>query len=272
MPELPEVETTCRGIVEHLKARQIKKIDVYEPRLRYPVTENLSMAAEGQTITGVSRRAKYIIIQLLKGQILIHLGMSGHLKILKHFLAKEKHAHIDLTLDNGKILRYCDPRKFGLWLYHPDSSEHPLLKQLGPEPLSEQFHLAYLLSKAKNKKKPIKSFLMSNDIVVGIGNIYATEILFLAGIHPLSPAQNLSKQQLQIIIEKTKSVLNKAIAAGGTTLKDFFSSEGKPGYFAQSLWVYARQDQACLICSTEIKSTKIAGRNSSYCPECQPLF
>lgn len=271
MPELPEVETTCRAISPFLHHKTIANITLRHTQLRLPISADLQLAT-GQTILAVNRRAKYLIIELTHGRLLIHLGMSGHLRILTTATLPGKHDHIDLTLTDGILLRYHDPRRFGLWLYTttlPD--EHPFFSHLGPEPLSNDFNGDYLYQKAHKKTQSIKSFIMTNETVVGVGNIYATESLFLAGIHPLYPAGLVSKDDMDCLATFIKQVLQQAIIAGGTTLRDFYTADGKPGYFANELQVYGRKHQACFRCQSPIEIVKIAGRSSTFCPQCQPF-
>lgn len=272
MPELPEVETTKQGIKPHLEGQIITRIIVRHPVLRVPVPENLEALCSGKQIKAVLRRAKYILIQLTTGYILIHLGMSGHLRIISKDTKPEKHDHIDVILSNGFALRFCDPRRFGLFLYLAENPhQHPLLSHLGPEPLSEDFNSEYLYQRARNKTQAIKSFIMSNEVVVGVGNIYATESLFLAGIHPKTPTKNISLQAIHSLTKQIKQVLQQAIEAGGTTLRDFYAFDGKPGYFSISLKVYGRKNQPCFHCNHPIEALIIAGRNSAFCPLCQLL-
>jgi formamidopyrimidine-DNA glycosylase len=273
MPELPEIETTKRGIIPFLLNQTIAAVIVRQPKLRLPVPANLDALCAGQRIIDISRRAKYLLIHLSKGYILIHLGMSGHLRIVGKETPLRKHDHVDLLLEQDTILRYNDPRRFGLWLHiDKNPSEHPCLRHLGPEPLTEAFNTEYLYERTRGKSQGIKSFIMDNKIVVGIGNIYAAESLFLAGIHPKSLAGNLSKKQIGKLITHIKSVLNQAINVGGTTLRDFYAVDGKPGYFANKLHVYSRQHDECYTCKSLIQTTVIAGRNSAFCPTCQPLI
>ncbi|KTC66445.1 formamidopyrimidine-DNA glycosylase (plasmid) [Legionella adelaidensis] len=269
MPELPEVETTKRGIAPYLKNKVIDKIIVRQDKLRVEVTPRLHELCSGQTIVDIHRRGKFLILQLTRGSILIHLGMSGHLYLSQQSDLK-KHDHIDLCLKNGTILRYNDPRRFGLWVYVTENPAHSLhLKNLGPEPLSSDFNSQYLFLQSRNRKQCIKSFLMNNTTVVGVGNIYATESLFLAGIHPQKMAGMLTPKECDNLCEQIKSVLLAAIHAGGTTLKDFLSVEGKPGYFSHSLRIYGKENQPCSQCNTPIKKVTIAGRSSAFCPHCQ---
>lgn len=272
MPELPEVETTTQGIAPFLKACTIRSVIIRNPNLRIKLTDDFPRLCSGRVILEVYRRAKYILCRLDKGYILIHLGMSGHLRVVPSDAPINKHDHIDIVLDSNLALRYCDPRRFGLIIHiENDPLAHPLLSHLGPEPLSADFNSLYLIQKTKNKSKPIKSVLMDNQIVVGVGNIYASECLFLAKIHPATPAKNISSTTLQLLVTKIKSVLEYAINQGGTTLRDFYGSDGKPGYFSLSLQVYGRKNQTCYQCNTLIDSVRIAGRQSAFCPACQVL-
>ena len=272
MPELPEVETTKQGIKPHLEGQIIREIAVHNSKFRIPVPDNINELCAGRKISALTRRAKYILIQLSSGHILIHLGMSGHLRIVSANSTPEKHEHITLALTNGQALRFCDPRRFGLFIYIDENPhQHKLLAHLGPEPLSDQFNGSYLYQRAKNKNKPIKSFIMDNEIVVGVGNIYATESLFLAKIHPNTAARNITETACNVLAMHIKDVLKKAIASGGTTLRDFYAFDGKPGYFSISLQVYGRKNQPCFQCQHLIKTAVIGGRSSAFCPSCQEL-
>ncbi len=269
MPELPEVETTRRGISHFLVNQVITQVNVRHRQLRFPIPA-LESLCTGQIIQAISRRGKYLLLELTTGYLLIHLGMSGHLRIAPAGNAAGKHDHIDLLLDNQRILRYNDPRRFGLWLYLTDDPFlHPLLAQLGPEPLSKSFSAIYLSNLAKGKKKAIKSFIMDSKVVVGVGNIYASESLFWAGIHPQTPANRLSMKQYTALVKQIKTVLRQAIEAGGTTLRDFHAHDGKPGYFINQLQVYGRKNLPCARCQTPIQVMIIGGRNSAFCPVCQ---
>lgn len=272
MPELPEVETTKEGIKIHLEKRVIERVIVRNPQLRLPVNSNLNELCSQQTIQTISRRAKYILIRLDEGYLIIHLGMSGHLRVIPTDTPAGKHDHIDLCLDNNLALRYCDPRRFGLFHYSATDPQKQFFNHLGPEPLSEAFTSEYLYQKARTKNQAIKSFIMSNETVVGVGNIYATESLFFSGIHPITPAKMLTYQQCDELTKHIKDILSSAIQAGGTTLKDFYSFDGKPGYFSLSLQAYGRKNQPCLHCKTRIETQMIAGRASAYCPQCQPMI
>ncbi|MDP3268227.1 MAG: bifunctional DNA-formamidopyrimidine glycosylase/DNA-(apurinic or apyrimidinic site) lyase [Legionella sp.] len=272
MPELPEVETTKEGIKPHLEGQTISTIVVRNAQFRQSIPSNIDELCAGKRIQSLSRRAKYILIHLSRGYILIHLGMSGHLRIVPQNTPPQKHDHVDLIMHNGCLLRFTDPRRFGLFLYLEDNPhQHSLFSLLGPEPLSDQFNSAYLQQRIKNRNQPIKSLIMNNEIVVGVGNIYATESLFLAGIHPLTPAKKLSQIQCNLLTEHIKKVLKLAIKAGGTTLKDFYSFDGNPGHFRISLQVYGRKKESCFKCNKTIESVVIGGRQSAYCPQCQNL-
>lgn len=272
MPELPEVETTCQGISLHIKNKKITNVIINTWKLRWPITKNLKNKLNNQTIQKITRRGKYIVLSLNKGSLIIHLGMSGKLTIIskENYSPPNKHDHFELSFSNNKILRYCDPRKFGTIQYtSKEFLKHKLLKNLGVEPLSTKFNGKFLHNNAQNKKCNIKQFIMNAKIVVGIGNIYANEILFLAKINPLIPAFKISLTQFNNISKATKIILKKAIKMGGTTLKDFYSVDNKPGYFSQTLSVYGRKDQNCIKCKTLLKEVKINNRSTIYCPNCQ---
>lgn len=272
MPELPEVETTCRALEAFLLNKTIQTVVVRQAQLRLPVPAELSSKCPGQSIQSIQRRGKYIIIQLSEGYLLIHLGMSGHIRLLIKPEIAKKHDHIELQFNDQTILRYNDPRRFGLWLYSEQSPlNHPLLARIGVEPLSREFTADYLYERANKKKQGIKTFIMDSQIVVGVGNIYATESLFQAKINPLTPVSSITLLHFAKLIKIIQSVLKKAIHAGGTTLRDFSSGDGKPGYFAQQLLAYGRQGKPCTRCSHSLTSIKITGRSSTFCPLCQPL-
>jgi len=270
MPELPEVETTCKGIAPEIIDQRILQIDVRHPMLRRPVPKELNKVCAGQNICSVTRRGKYILIHLENGTLIIHLGMSGHLRIVPSAIPAEKHDHIDLLLASNHILRYTDPRRFGLWEYcSANALEHPLLSSLGPEPLESAFDGRYLWELSRKYRVAVKNFVMNNKIVVGVGNIYANESLFEAGIHPGRPATSLSEQECHQLCTAIKQVLQKAIKAGGTTLKDFLNPNGKPGYFRQTLKVYGQTHKPCQQCQSLIQSLIIGGRNTFFCLDCQ---
>ncbi|MBU2979841.1 bifunctional DNA-formamidopyrimidine glycosylase/DNA-(apurinic or apyrimidinic site) lyase [Alteromonas sp. C1M14] len=268
MPELPEVEVSRLGITPWLKDQTITRVIVRDKRLRWPVPQEVQLAS-GQVIKQIHRRAKYLLIETDLGSIVMHLGMSGKLRVIDANYPVAKHDHIDIVLASGKCLRFNDPRRFGACLWQPVGDTLPLLTKLGPEPLTEAFNSDHLVALAKGRKSPIKSFIMDNAVVVGVGNIYANEALFLAGIDPRRAAGRVSVKRLEVLTQAIKAVLAKAIEQGGTTLKDFAQSDGNPGYFAQQLQVYGRAGDECLQCDTPIKSVVIGQRNTFYCPSCQ---
>ena len=270
MPELPEVETTLRGISPHIVGQKVASLSIRQAKLRYPIPGNIKDILPSQKLLGATRRAKYLLLQFEQGNLIIHLGMSGSLRIVSDNTAIEKHDHFDLCFGNGKVLRYRDPRRFGIidWT-STQVLEHRLLKDLGPEPFDEMFTAEYLFQCTRKRKIPIKTLIMDNHIVVGVGNIYASESLFLSGIRPGRSASRLSRSEANRLVENIRKVLEQAITQGGTTLRDFTNSEGKPGYFAQELKVYGRSGQNCPQCGDIIKSKIIAQRNSFYCPRCQ---
>ena len=270
MPELPEVETTRRGIAPHVEGRQVSQVIVRQEKLRWPVSPEITTQLPGLSIKQVKRRAKYLLLETDQGTLIIHLGMSGSLRIIAASVKPEKHEHVDIIFDNGQCLRYKDPRRFGSLLWSSTAIEnHKLIQHLGPEPLSDLFHIDDLYPKTKQKKTPIKSLIMDGQIVVGVGNIYASEALFQSGIHPKRAAQNISKKRLIKLVSAIKNILNQAIQQGGTTLKDFVNSEGNPGYFQQTLNVYGQKGKPCPICQTPIKQITLAQRSTFYCPQCQ---
>jgi formamidopyrimidine-DNA glycosylase len=242
---------------------------VRQRRLRWPVISTLSKQISAQRVIAVRRRAKYLLIELESGMLIIHLGMSGSLKVIES-QPPQKHDHIDVVLDNDQVLRYHDPRRFGAFIWYTGNiGEHPLLKALGPEPLAKGFNPRYLRTAANGRKRAIKQQLMDQKIVVGIGNIYANEALYLSGIDPRRMVQNISEDEYQVLVKQIKQVLRNAIKVGGTTLRDFSNAEGKPGYFSQQLQVYGRTDKHCNHCGTLIKRIVQGQRASFYCPQCQ---
>jgi formamidopyrimidine-DNA glycosylase len=269
MPELPEVETTCRGIRPHIKDKTIQSATVRQAKLRWPIPQDLNDKLRGQRLREVHRRAKYLLLDFDNGCLIIHLGMSGSLRILSAPEEPAKHDHVDIAFDDGYCLRYHDPRRFGAILWSDTPGDHELLHELGPEPLSEDFNGEHLFKLAKNKTTPVKSFLMNGRNVVGVGNIYASEALFMAGIHPNRAAGKISLARYTLLSQTVKDVLSAAIQQGGTTLKDFVGGDGKPGYFAQQLLVYGKANEACSKCERPIKQVTIAQRSSFYCPHCQ---
>jgi len=269
MPELPEVEVCRLGISPHLIGKEVQDIVIRNHQLRWPIPEEIAQA-KGQIVLTVERRAKYLLIRCESGTILLHLGMSGTIRVVKQSTAVAKHDHFDLVLENSNVLRLNDPRRFGavLWLDN-HNDEQGLLSKLGPEPLSDDFSNGYLFQKAQGRKVPIKTFVMNNHIVVGVGNIYANEALFKAGILPTALAGNINEERLNALTHIIKAVLAAAIKQGGTTLKDFTQADGRPGYFAQSLQVYGRAGQACHCCNTTLEEIRQSNRSSVFCPSCQ---
>ncbi|MDF1828173.1 MAG: bifunctional DNA-formamidopyrimidine glycosylase/DNA-(apurinic or apyrimidinic site) lyase [Legionellaceae bacterium] len=275
MPELPEVETVMRGLVPHLNGVIIHDVVVRCPKLRWPIPSDLNTKLNQQTIINLSRRGKYLLMQLSNGTLIIHLGMSGSLRLfsLNPTNPPKAHDHLDLVLSNHMLLRYNDPRRFGAILWTEDNPhQHKLLKTMGIEPFDINFTGAYLKHLALKRRTPIKSFIMNNKIVVGVGNIYAAEALFLAGIHPLTPSNLLTTQQCDQLASSIKTILSQAISNGGTTLKDFINSEGKPGYFSQKLHVYGRAGLPCTVCQSALESIKLGQRSTVFCATCQPLI
>lgn len=270
MPELPEVETTRCGIEPCVQGRVIKAAVVRQRALRWPVPRNLNALLAGNKVQAVTRRGKYLLLKLETGTLLIHLGMSGHLSVIRATVAPQKHDHVDILFEQGTVLRLTDPRRFGavLWV-KGNPLDHVLLAHLGPEPLEDEFDGAYLFNISRGRKAAVKSFIMDSKIVVGVGNIYVNEALFLAGIRPSRGAGRLNREQCDTLANTIKKVLAKAIAAGGTTLRDFRSVEGRAGYFQQELQVYGRGGMPCLQCGSLLKETRLGQRSTLYCPLCQ---
>lgn len=273
MPELPEVETTKNGLMPLIIGRKIIDIELRTDKLRKPLVWQELAQLIHLTIENITRRAKYLIIDFIDSQyrLLIHLGMSGHLRVVPSNTELKKHEHVIIKLDNEQSLRYQDPRKFGLFLLLNEIELEHYFSHLGPEPLENEFNARYLYQDSRGRKIAIKSFIMQQEIVVGVGNIYATEALFLSKIHPAFHVGELSQSQISTLVENIKLVLQRGIIAGGTTLKDFSNPEGKAGYFQQQLQVYGRVGENCHDCNTVIESLKIGGRTSSFCPQCQKL-
>ncbi len=269
MPELPEVETTRRGIEPHILGQRVSRVCVRQPRLRWPVSPELARSLPGQRIQAVERRAKYLLLHTGAGSLIIHLGMSGSLRLVAARTPAEKHDHVDIVLAGGTCLRYRDPRRFGALLWSPQGGRHPLLQGLGPEPLSADFHGDHLYRQSRKRRCAIKTLIMNNAVVVGVGNIYANEALFLARIHPERAAGRLGRESCQRLAQAIKQVLAAAIEQGGTTLRDFTASDGQPGYFAQQLHVYGKAGQPCPVCGHTLRGKKIGQRASHYCPHCQ---
>jgi formamidopyrimidine-DNA glycosylase len=270
MPELPEVETTLRGISPHILNKTVKMIQFHVEKLRWPIPIGASRYLPGQKLNRVTRRSKYLIMDFDAGSMLVHLGMSGSLSIKENnqYIHK-KHDHVELLFNDGTTLSYNDPRRFGAWLWQANK-HHPELDKLGPEPLTIDFTPQRLYELSQKRKRAIKNQIMDNQIVVGVGNIYATEALFHARIHPNTPCNQITFDQTKLLVKCIQDVLGKAIQQGGTTLKDFSQANGKPGYFAQQLEVYGRAGEQCTICNTEIEKMVLGQRTSAFCPNCQP--
>ncbi|RJL55137.1 bifunctional DNA-formamidopyrimidine glycosylase/DNA-(apurinic or apyrimidinic site) lyase [Pectobacterium carotovorum] len=268
MPELPEVETSRRGISPYLIDHTILYAEVRNSRLRWPVSAEI-LSLSDEPVLSVRRRAKYLLIELNRGWIIVHLGMSGSLRVLPEYSEPEKHDHVDLVMDSGKVLRYTDPRRFGAWLWTDNLETCSVLAHLGPEPLEAEFSADYLYQASRGKKTAIKQWIMDNKVVVGVGNIYASESLFAAGIHPDRAAGSLNENDAAILVGVIKQVLQLSIEQGGTTLRDFLQSDGKPGYFAQELRVYGRNGEPCRTCGTLIETAKHGQRSTFFCRRCQ---
>lgn len=269
MPELPEVETTRRGLRPHLVGRTVVAVDVRQPRLRWPIAAELRAYLPGRHIDAIERRAKYLLVRTKAGSAVLHLGMSGSLRVVPADKPPGTHDHVDWRLDSGLVLRYTDPRRFGCQLWQEPGKIHPLLADLGPEPLSYTFDGDYLWARSRRRCVAVKTFLMNQRIVVGVGNIYASEALFAAGIRPWRAAGTISRARYARLADEIKRILEYAIRRGGTTLRDFISPDGAPGYFEQELSVYGRGGMPCKTCGTPIMATVIGQRSTFHCPRCQ---
>jgi len=274
MPELPEVETTRRGLAPHVEGRRIAAVTLRRPDLRWPIPPEVARELPGQRIEAVRRRAKYLLMDTAAGSALLHLGMSGSLRVLPASTPVAAHDHVDIALDGGRgaagrVLRFNDPRRFGCLLWQPPGETHPLLRGLGPEPLSDDFDGDYLFALSRGRRAPVKAFLMDQGIVVGVGNIYAAESLFRAGISPLRAAGKVSRERYAALADAVKAILAHAIARGGTTLRDFLSPDGAPGYFEQELSAYGRGGEPCPRCGRPLKQASIGQRATVWCGHCQ---
>lgn len=268
MPELPEVETTRRAIAPFVVGQTLQAVSVRQPHLRWPVPDMQPLL--GQTVQHLERRAKYLIFAFPSGYLLLHLGMSGMLSWVPSNTPAARHDHIDWQFSATHSLRLTDSRRFGAVIWTPTLAEHPRLAHLGPEPLGGEWTVPYCVSAAQGSRQPIKAWLMSANRVVGIGNIYANEALFKARCHPLTPAGRLSVSQWIALIQASRAVLEAALQKGGTTLKDFRQPDGRRGYFSIDLQVYGRQDQPCVVCATVLQGLRLGGRQTVFCPQCQP--
>jgi formamidopyrimidine-DNA glycosylase len=270
MPELPEVETTRRGVAPHVVGRHVAELHVYDPRLRWPVPPDLRTRVRGRTIEAVERRSKYLLFRMGANTLLMHFGMTGSLGLYTSPPPRRPHDHVDIVLDDGTTLRYHDPRRFGALLWVRGSgATHPLLRDLGPEPFDSAFDAPYLWRATRGRRAAIKLLLMDNHLVVGVGNIYANESLFRAGIRPSLPAGRLSMARAARLVAEVRNVLSEAIAKGGSTLRDYVDSRGEPGSFQLEYFVYDRAGAPCRICGKPIRSTRHGQRASYYCPGCQ---
>jgi len=267
MPELPEVETTKNGLAKLLTNRTITNVEIFNSNLRWPIEKSIITKLSNQTISSFSRRGKYILFNLNQGHLMIHLGMSGKINVLDINEPLKKHDHFLLHF-NKEVMRFNDPRRFGS-IFYLESLNHKLLNSLGVEPLEDSFHENYLFENSRNKTQNVKAFIMDSKIVVGVGNIYACESLYKAGINPKTRANKISNQRYMNLTNNIKEVLRKAIKAGGTTLQDFAKVDGKPGYFSQELSVYGRENENCYNCNGKIKRIVQNQRSTFYCPKCQ---
>jgi len=270
VPELPEVEITRRGLVPHLVGRRVEAVVVRNRNLRWPIARNLGKRISGSTIGSVERRAKYLLIACGSGWLIVHLGMSGSLRVLPRATPAGKHDHFDLVIDSGLIVRLTDPRRFGAVLWEArDPRTHPLLADLAPEPLGAGFDAGWLHAHTRGRSAAIKAVLMDNHTVVGVGNIYASESLFRAGIHPKTAAGKISRERCDRLVKAIRETLSAAIDAGGSTLRDFVGSDGNPGYFQQSYYAYGRVGEPCRVCGQTIRLLRQGQRATFFCPQCQ---
>ncbi len=269
MPELPEVETTRRGLEPLLVGQTIAAVEIRDPRLRWPVETTLPALVEAQRIRSLERRGKYLIINLDDGAMLIHLGMSGRLRYIADSTPPANHDHFDVSFSSGSKLRFNDPRRFGSLHFADTPRSHWLLKNLGPEPLGDEFTAEYLFRISRGRRVAVKQLIMNGNIVVGVGNIYASEALYRAGIRPTRPAGRIAKHRYMGLVDAVRSVLEEAIQAGGTTLRDFLDSDGRAGYFQQELSVYGRSGEPCDRCGRPIRQKTIGQRTTYYCIDCQ---
>ncbi|WP_255988868.1 bifunctional DNA-formamidopyrimidine glycosylase/DNA-(apurinic or apyrimidinic site) lyase [Chitinolyticbacter albus] len=270
MPELPEVETTRRGIAPHVDAATVTELIVREPRLRWPIPGDLPQRVQGQPLLALERRAKYLLFRFPAGTLIVHLGMSGTLRALTEAFPPEKHDHVDIVFDNGRRLRFRDPRRFGAILWQDgDPLTHPLLATLGPEPLSAHFDTDHLATLLARRQSAVKQVIMDNHVVVGVGNIYASESLFRARVDPRRPASSLKRDEVDRLTTSVKETLADAIAQGGSTLRDFVDSDGRAGYFLLQCYAYGRDGEPCRVCGNTIQQIRQGQRATFFCPSCQ---
>lgn len=271
MPELPEVETIRRGIEPFVIKKKLTQVIIRFPKLRWPIPANLSETLQGKPLKALRRRGKYLVFEFPNGDLILHLGMSGRIRVLTKNTPPQKHDHVDLVFQNNVCLRFTDPRRFGALLWADKAERHPLLADIGPEPLEADFSTQYLYDITRHKKVTIKVFLMNGKNLAGVGNIYAAEALFLAGIHPEKTTGALTKHECATLVKAIKTILKRAIKSGGTTLKDFSNHEGTPGYFVTKLQVYGRENQPCPNCKTKLRLIRLGQRSTVFCPHCQVL-
>jgi formamidopyrimidine-DNA glycosylase len=269
LPELPEVETTRRGLEPHARRRRVVRLALYERRLRWPVPARLPALVAGQRLKRIGRRAKYLLLELESGTLLLHLGMSGNVRVVPATQPRRLHDHFDLVLDSGKALRFNDPRRFGSLIFTRDPARHPLLARLAPEPFAAAFDADYLYRVTRRRRVAIKQLLMNSQLVVGVGNIYASEALYRARLAPRRQARSLTRAQAAQLVKAVRAVLAQAIRSGGTTLRDYLGADGAPGYFRQRLYVYERAGKPCRRCGTPIRAISQGQRSTYYCPGCQ---
>jgi formamidopyrimidine-DNA glycosylase len=269
MPELPEVETTRAGLAPHLVGRRVTGVTLRRQALRWAIPPVIAQVLPGERILAVRRRAKYLLVDTAPGSALLHLGMTGVLRVLPATTAVQAHDHVDLALDSGRVLRFTDPRRFGCLLWQPAGTTHELLADLGPEPLSDDFEGDYLFERARGRSAAVKTFLMDQRIVVGVGNIYAAEALFRAGIAPARAAGRVSRERYARLAQAVKDVLAHAITRGGTTLRDFLSPDSEPGYFETELLAYGREGEPCVTCGRALRGAMLGGRATVWCAHCQ---
>jgi formamidopyrimidine-DNA glycosylase len=270
MPELPEVETTRRGVAPHVERQKVTAVRIYDRRLRWPVPRELPRRLIGRTVDRVERRSKYLLFRFGNDTLIVHLGMTGSLRVFSVLPPRAAHDHIDLEFDNGIVLRYRDPRRFGAMLWSPGSSKpHRLLARLGVEPFDSEFSGEYLHRATRNRRLAVKLALMDSHLVVGVGNIYANESLFRAGIRPNRAAHRVTRAQYARLADAVRDTLTQAIAKGGSTLRDYVDSNGEPGYFQLDYYVYGREREPCRVCGSPIRSLRLGGRATLYCPSCQ---
>ena len=269
MPELPEVESTRLGLAPQIEGRLITGVHLRRPDLRWPIPEEITKLMPGQRVISLRRRAKYLLLDLATGSAVLHLGMSGCLRVVPADLTPGRHDHVDLALDSGLVVRFTDPRRFGCLLWQSEGETHALLRDLGPEPLSPEFTGNYLFERSRRRAASIKSFLMDQCIVVGVGNIYAVEVLFRAGIAPGRAAGRISTDRYSRLVQAIKEILTQAIHSGGTTLRDFLHPDGMPGYFKQELFVYGREGLPCHTCNRPLSGSRMGNRATVWCSSCQ---